>query len=325
MDPFTVAKLGDVTIQRVPPKSDDSKVNVVKEPVKESISNNITHIQLPKLPPSINITVKSAPTVSSSSSDASKTATEVKQVHIDTNKSVTLSREVELRRREDAVSSETEASNSTSFEPNETNENTEEDVKETDENHIPEDTPLNDCDVDKSAPDASFPSDYEYEDESDELQGIAADSDHKMELDDSMDPKSKSDPNESDLNPDDEPSGERLEDEIDPVEADAVEDEEYKEDECVPDDIPDDIPAIPIEVLAPELTTDIMCKEEQYSDKELTNESDDADDECDKDQNGQSNQVKTKKKRKPKLEDDSDEDSNDMKKQKTSQGILYFH
>lgn len=322
MDPFTVTKLGDVTIQRVPSKPDD-KPKVAKDNGNEAIPNNIASqiIQLPKLPPSINITVKSNSTPVNSSNNQVKSSAEVRQLPGSKFKSVSLGPGVELLKR-DVKTNETKAINSGCYDTNLEKENSKE-VKDKSR----DDTGVDICDNDENVHD-SLPSDVEGEDESDEFD-LRNVSEQKMEFEDSSS-SVKSDSNEGEPSAKRDKESVKFDDEEDAVDNENLDDEEFK-DENVPDHIRDDIPAIPTEELPADIPEEMICKEEQYSDKEsASSESEDADDEFDKEgEDNEKSVPKKKKKRKPKSDDNSEDDANEMKKQKTSGNnrfvLIIFH
>ncbi|XP_065212538.1 uncharacterized protein LOC135840116 [Planococcus citri] len=350
MDPFSVAKLGDVTIQRVTGKPDESKPpEINKDCCNDVISNNVIAPEiLSKLSSSINITIK--PNPSSSSVAATTTTTrnldnvvnsseskqiqlnELKQIQTDPNlKVLSLGPGVELRKKENPASNVVESAVSQTEETSEDAKNIDEDEEKIDQKDDEEDADddkslLNDdaCDneeIEKLVSDESVPSDYESEGENEKLCDAEDDFDTKMDCDSSNEDV-KSDSEDVNAVQDDE-AKETIpaEDQPEPLGTDNIKQECVEEDSAI-DTVTNQVPAVPSEKLprAGNSIENVECKEEQFSDEEQSStESEDADDEFDKSEGDSQNKApKKKKKRKPKSEPGSDDDSNETKKQKTS-------
>lgn len=304
MDHSTLQKLGNVTIEKIPPStevSDDVDVSVsTKEPSATSISSR--GIQLPKLPPSINITIK--PNSSSIANESPVSDENVEDEseelqysdHYQIQSSTCVEIETEDVEGVDApsnLSSPCESSseicdNSTESTGNVHSEN----VEPTDLQELSES-------LDNQCEETVF--------------GVGA---TVVADDEKMDYKEAEEKESVEQEYEDEP-------ELPEVKEEFV--EEYGVGESAM--CSDDLPEVPVnELIEGELPESVICKEEEFSEKESDTTSDDADDELDEGQDPSDDAgtaTKRKKKRKTKSEDDVDESSSESKKQKTSSGMWY--
>lgn len=278
MDPYTLSKIGNVTIQPIPSKSDISD-NRKKDTSVESSPKPLQSIHLPKFPPSIDITIKSAnitAEVNESGNTLTDTNTE-KLIEDDFNSEY--HEEIKLKEQNESENTVVDGDTLVNFEP-ETCDKTENKLNE----EFLESSFENSTEVDS-------------EGERNDL-----DADNAVDIVQKMDLEGITE-------------GEVLEpadvlEELPRIKDELVDNEGFKEDE---EQCSDDIPNIPVEeLIEDELPEEMMCKEEKFSDEEEESESDDADDELDEKQT--TTKSSSKKKRKTK----SEGDTKDLKKQKTS-------
>lgn len=305
MDQYALHKLGNVTIEKIPPStevSNDVNVSVsTKEPSVTSISSR--RIQLPKLPPSINITIKSNPScaVSESPVNDENVDDEAEELQYSDHYQVPSSTCPEIKTKDAEGADAPSNLNS----PCESSSEICDNLTESKNNVHNENVEPIDCqELSESLDDECEETDFD-------VAGSAIDDDDKMEYKESEEKESVEKEYED-------------ESELPEVKEEFVGIDEYGDGEGAVCD--DDLPEVPVnELIEGELPESVMCKEEEFSDKESDTTSDDADDESDEAQ-GQTDEAsgtvsKKKKKRKTKSEDDGDESSNGSKKQKTSSGM----
>lgn len=278
MDPYTLSKIGNVTIQPIPSKSDISD-NRKKDTSVEPSPKPLQSIHLLKLPPSIDITIKSVnitAEVNESGNILTNTNTEKSTEENDYNSEY--NEEIKLTEQKESENTIVDGDPLVNFEP-ETCNKTENKVNE----EFLESSFENSTEVDSEGEQNDLEADN------------AVDIVKKMDLEGITE-------------------GEVLEpadvlEELPKIKDELV-DEGFREDE---EQCSDDIPNIPVEeLIEDELPDEMMCKEEKFSDEEEESESDDADDELDEKQT--TTNSSSKKKRKTK----SEGDTKDSKKQKTS-------
>lgn len=304
MDPYILSKIGDVTIQRVSSNTEnttdshrkDSNIEIVQ------ISGNSQLIQLPKLPSSTNISVKS----NNFSSEQSEIKNDVnesdrqceienKYYYYDNTSSEPLERESNENKHD--FENRTEICDNVI----EYNENISNDKSDRDYQILSTVQNDEESEIDMDTENVMGKMDLENEDE--DLKDIETSQMLDKEFEDNSEL-----PN--------------IEQEFTSLDGD-----EYREVEG------EELPEIPVdEFIESELPEGVICKEEQLSEKEDEDGdiSDDADDESNEERKDDTSDdingvIKKKKKRKTKSEGDSDELSSEKKKQKTSSGIIYLY
>lgn len=291
MDQYALQKLGNVTIEKIPPSTEvckDANVSVsTKEPSVTSISSR--GILLPKLPPSINITIKPNPSSAISESPLSdeNADDETEELQYSDHYQVPSSISPPIETKDAEV---TDAPSNLSS-PGESSSEICDNLTESSDAVHNENVETIDCqELSESVDDEEF-----------DVAGSAIDEDDKMESKESEESVEKEYEDES---------------ELPEVKEEFVGIDEYEDGEGT---CGNDLPEVPVnELIEGELPESVICKDEEFSDKESDTTSDDADDE----QDGQTDETdgtatKKKKKRKTKSESDADE-SNGSKKQKTS-------
>ncbi len=366
MDPFTLSKIGNVTIQRIPPKLEDATEDCPDSAADtEPTITNPPSLPLPKLPPSINITVKST---SNSPAEVDDNGAPKDDDIVSEGRDAAGDRldhvpdQNEPPEPEESVSVSTETSDTEicdtskgSHEGDGVDNADAEYVAESPEQiavdapeytdaeyvaespePVAEDAPNTDTEyvaesAEPTAVDTSDNMDAEYVTKSPEQTTVdAAVEDEteaeKMELEEiceNQGEESQCVDKESEV-----------ESELPVIKDEFMnsESQEYRDDGAELEGgtvVPaDELPEVPVaELIGGELPEDMMCKEEQFSEKENDSSSEDADDELDDAQKDgdDANVIKKKKKRKTKSEGETDESSSDVKKQKTtSSGMWIF-
>lgn len=319
MDPYTLSKIGDVTIQRVPPKTEDNTDKDVTDTTVETAQDSLNPQlrQLPKLPPSINITVKSNTNVSSEQASPQNDVSEERTEHENECSYNTSSESIEKEYESIEIESDEIPENSGRVQseyPSEEDSETEPcDNVEYSEN-VSSDVK---SDTDYQILSESQNADFSESNVEAETPSAGEDFSQKMDLVEEVEDKDAEQPT-SDKEFEDDTELPNIKEEFT-----AVEGADYKEIEG--EICGDDLPEVPVdELIEGALPEEMICKEEQLSDKEENSISDDADDEYDEAQKDDGDNadavVKKKKKRKTKSDGDSDEVSNETKKQKTSSG-----
>lgn len=292
MDQFALQKLGNVTIEKIPAKvSEDDNISDAAE---EPSPNSPCTIQLPKLPPSINITIKPnpSPAVGESFDENVEIDDESEEAYSDPYQAPSSTcPQNETKDAEDA------SSNLSS--PCEPSSEICDNLTESKNNVNSENNEPIDCQ------ELSQPLDDEFEET--DRPATPAGEDEKM---DSVEEKES-----VDKEYEEEPQLPEIKEEF-------VEYGETESAMCT-----EDSPEVPVnESTEGELPESVICKEE-FSEGDSTSE--DADDELDETQ-GQTDDAgvaKRKKKRKTKSEgssDSVDESSNGSKKQKTTSGMTFM-